>query len=219
MAQLFLSTTTQSQNSVTERRIMTTLRAPVRRQMLWMCRTKSRHSLEAAGYEVVLLRTDSSTPVSKRDRVKKAVDAKADIGISIHTDATGGLNQVWSQKVGSFRENINAGHERVEFSNAATATTSQKYADAFKTAREAAEGREVGRDPDSSSQAGAFSKDREGLFSWVILHSIMLWADTIPWVYNEIARDNGRALSADLKQKSITGIVNGVKAAIPSWHG
>ncbi|MGB4768402.1 MAG: phage tail tip lysozyme [Candidatus Saccharimonas sp.] len=172
--------------------------------------------LEAAGYEVVLLRTDSSTPVSKRDRVKKAVDAKADIGISIHTDATGGLNQVWSQKVGSFRENINAGHERVEFSNAATATTSQKYADAFKTAREAAEGREVGRDPDSSSQAGAFSKDREGLFSWGNTPLIMLWADTIPWVYNEIARDNGRALSADLKQKYITGIVNGVKAAIPS---
>ena len=171
--------------------------------------------LEAAGYEVVLLRTDNSTPVSKRDRVNKAVEAKADIGISIHTDATGGLNQVWSQKVGSFRENINASHERVTFSNAATATLSQKYADAFKTAREAAEGREVGRDSDSSSQSGAFSKDRDGLFSWGNTPLMMLWADTIPWVYNEIARDNGRSLSGDLKQKYITGIVNGIKAAIP----
>lgn len=172
--------------------------------------------LETAGYKIVLLRTDSTTPVSKRDRVNKAIAEKADMGISIHTDAAGGLNQVWSQKVGSFRENINGGHERVEFNNAATATLSQKYADAFKTAREAAEGREVGRDPDSSSQAGAFSKSREGLFSWGNTPLMMLWADSVPWVYNEIARDNGRALSPELKQKYITGIVNGVKAALPS---
>lgn len=170
--------------------------------------------LEAAGYRVVLLRDSNEAAVSKKSRVEKAVAEKANIGVSIHTDM--GLNEVWSQKVDAYREYNGT---RVTFSNGDTAKKSQAYADAFKTTREAAEGRTVNRDPDNSSQAASFGAGRDDVKTKGNIPLMMLWSESVPWVYNEMARGEPRSLSADLKQKYVTGIVEGVKKAIPANAG
>lgn len=59
--------------------------------------------LEAAGYTVILARTDNTTQVTFRQRADAAKSAGAVMGISIHT-APDNINDAWPQRVGSYRE-------------------------------------------------------------------------------------------------------------------
>lgn len=176
-------------------------------------------TLEDAGYTVVLLRETPTQVISKRDRVNAAVAAGADIAVSIHTDP-GGANEVWPQFTGAFRENNPDAVEsppgggewptaRVEFTNEQVATESNRISEVMASERTTTEGHTVSKVQD---QTGSFGQAR-GLPSFGNLSLVQLWSSNIPWVYNEIARDNGDAISDARKQAYADGIANGIKNA------
>lgn len=171
--------------------------------------------LEKLGYTVVLLRQSPTEAISKRDRVTKAAEAKANLAISIHTAPAppgGSFDQVWPQRVGTYRE---YNGNRAAITNGDVASKSQAYADVIAKAREAAEGHAISLDPDNSSQAGSFS-DASRTPSTGNASIIQIFGQDIPWVYNEITQDQGTALSADMKAKYAKGLIEGIKAAIPA---
>lgn len=170
--------------------------------------------LEQAGYGVVLLKNSATQAINKRDRVNIATFSKATVAVSIHTDGSGGINQVWPQRVGKYRQN-HSDSKRVTFENQQTATSSEQWATIMAEERSSAEGHEVTTDPNQTTQSGAFSQDREGLGSYGDISLVQLWSSDIPWLYNEIAQDSGTALSEARKQAYADGIANGIKRAVP----
>lgn len=167
--------------------------------------------LEQAGYTVVMLRTGADEVVSKRQRVDKAIAAKANLAISIHT-APGTFNEVWPQRVGTSRSYNGT---TVTFTNETVAKQSQTYADAIASARKTSEGHDISLDPNNSAQDGSFNRDDVPSKGNISL--VQLWGQDIPWVYNEISQDGpGASITADTKTKYAAGIVNGIKAALPT---
>jgi N-acetylmuramoyl-L-alanine amidase len=177
--------------------------------------------LEGAGYTVVLLKNSATEAVSKRERIDKAKQAKATIGVSLHSDSGSGSFQdwaeVWPQFVGGYRESATDSSKKVTFSNADTASKSDSYSAIFREERDAAERANNGKTAKITGQAQSFAKSR-GLPSFGDLSLMQLWADDIPWVYNEVGATAG-GLSADQKQKYATGVINAIKRAVPSTGG
>jgi beta-N-acetylhexosaminidase len=180
--------------------------------------------LELAGYTVILLRGAAEEAVNKRMRVDKALDKannganKADLAVSIHT-GPGQIDEVWPQRVGTYRE---YGTARLEIKpeNEAVAKKSQEYADKIAKAREAAEGHPIGLDPDNSFQAGIFGAGRDDVPTKGNVSLVQLWGQTIPWVYNEISQNDGKnGLTDDMKTKYVDGLIAGIKAAVPAGSG
>lgn len=166
--------------------------------------------LEAAGYTVILARTDNTTQVTFRQRADAAKSAGAVMGISIHT-APDNINDAWPQRVGSYREYQG---KRTTFENQTTAQKSQAYAAAFAETRAAAEGHPISNDPDSSHELASFG--RSGILSKGNIPLVELFADTVPWVYNEIEQDSGTSITEDRKAAYAKGIIDGVIKANPS---
>lgn len=167
-------------------------------------------ALEQAGYSVVMLRTTGQPVPNKRARVDMAAAAKANLVVSIHSTEEA-INQVWPQRVGTYREYKG---KKVSISNSAVAQLSQTYAAAVATARTTAEGHSVTLDPSNSQQASSFG--RKELPSKGNVSLLQLWGQDIPWIYNEIDQDNGNALSSGMKQKHADGLVKGIQAALPA---
>ena len=164
--------------------------------------------LEKGGYTVILSRSTNDAKVTKRERVDAATAAKADIGVSLHSDAT--INQVWYQRVGAYRE-YNGKH--VAFENKEVADKSQNYANAMAATRAAAEGNPVSTDADGTQQASSFGGERTPSKGNISL--LQLWASDVPWVYNEISRDVGNTgLSENRKNAYTKGIVEGIQQAV-----
>lgn len=167
-------------------------------------------ALEGAGYTVVMSRTSNDQQVKFRDRSDAAEAAKAAIGVSIHTTGPDTVNQAWPQRVGTYREYN--GHKDT-FTNQTTAAKSEAFASIFAKTRTASENHQVTTDPGNTQEAASFN--RAGIDSKGNIPLIALWAPDVPWVYNEITRDNGTALSDSLKQKYADGIVKGIEEAVP----
>jgi N-acetylmuramoyl-L-alanine amidase len=171
--------------------------------------------LEKAGYTVILSRTTNDQKVTFRERANAAAKAKASIGVSIHT-SPGGPNDAWPQHNG-FRE---YGSKKDTFGDDATETatikTSQKYAGIVAKARTDAEGHTVGNDPDSKHQEQSFGRGKDkGIASPGNIPFVALWSPTVPWVYNEIAQDDGTGISEKTKAAYAKGLVAGIKEALP----
>ncbi|TAH36625.1 hypothetical protein EYC59_00410 [Candidatus Saccharibacteria bacterium] len=165
--------------------------------------------LEQAGYRVLLLRGDNEA-VKKNKRVADAIAAKATLGVTIHSAEESYMNQVWPQRVGTYRQ---YGSTKVSITNEAVAKKSQAFAKVFADERGKAEGHSISQDQTQSVQTAAFTRDDVPSKGNVSL--MQLWGQNIPWVYNEIAADQGAGLSDGLKQKYTDGLVASIKAAIP----
>lgn len=171
--------------------------------------------LEQSGYVVTLTKASATEAVSKRQRVDAAKAANATIAVSIHSDGGrdfGGWGEVWPQFVGGYRQNQD-GSNKVTFSNQDVANKSDAYSTAIAAARDKEESGGSGVVKKVVGQSSSFGKSR-GLPSYGDLSLVQLWSDTVPWVYNEIGGRGG--LSPEQKQKYATGIINGIKSAVPS---
>ncbi len=170
-------------------------------------------ALEQDGYSVIMLRTEVEQSISKRDRVDNA--ANADMAISIHT-TLGEINEVWPQRVGTYRENSDGSGERVTFDNEEVAALSERYANLMAEARTETEGHTVTTDPNQTTQSNSLG--RSDLPARGNISLVQLWSTNVPWVYNEIGYDltDENSISEARKQAYADGIVNGVKAAVPA---
>lgn len=166
--------------------------------------------LEQAGYQVLLLRGDNE-PVKKNKRVADAIAAKATLAVTIHSAEESNMNQVWPQRVGTYRQ---YGATKVTLTNEAVAKKSQAYAKIFAEQRGKAEGHTVNQDDGLQTETAAFTRDDVPSKGNVSL--MQLWGQNIPWIYNEIAADQGAGLSDGLKQKYTDGLVASIKAAVPT---
>ncbi len=179
---------------------------------------QAKATLEQAGYKVVMLKTSATDAVSKRERVDAAVAANATIAVSIHTDSGSGTfegwAEVWPQFVGGFREASNDPSKKVVFDNQEVADKSNAYADIFAKERDLAERKGSGVTKKVVSQDVPFEKPR-GLPSWGNLSLVQLWAEDIPWVYNEVGAPAG-GLTTDQKHAYAQGIANGVMKSLPA---
>jgi N-acetylmuramoyl-L-alanine amidase len=166
-------------------------------------------SLEPEGYEVVLARTGNDDQVKFRDRSDKAAAVHAALGVSIHT-SPGKINEVWPQRVGTFRT-YNGNTDT--FKNTGTAKASETDANIFKAARTAAEGHTVTTDPNNTQQTASFGRGGN-IASTGNIPLVSLWSPTVPWVYNEIGQDSGGGLSKKLKDDYTKGLIDGIKKAV-----
>lgn len=183
---------------------------PETEQMLIVA-TRVKTDLEKVGYTVVLSRTTNDQKIRFRTKADAAIAANAVLGISLHSDES--VNQAWAQRVGAFRQ---YGDNKVVFSNEETAKKSAQYNAAIISARSTAEGRAVGDDASGSQQTASFG--RKDILSKGNIPLISLFAETVPWSYNEFAH-GGTKLSEKQLQQYADGIVKGVQAANPSGTG
>ena len=168
--------------------------------------------LEKNGFTVVLSRTTDTQKLTARERAEAAIAAKAAIGISLHSNES--VNQAWAQREGAYRQYQD---KRVTFSNKTTAAKSQQYNAAIAKARAAAEGREVGLDENGSQQKSIFN--RESVASKGDIPLVSLFAETIPWSYNEFAHGSDGKMDEGEIARYTKGIVDGVVAANPAGAG
>ncbi len=202
--------------------------------------------LKKDGYTVDLTKSSAHEDVSFRQRATKANDSHAALAVSIHDQAgppgtgisfSGGNNYVYPQQVGGYRQNygtltktgIGATYKtsssstgpKVSFTDANVASTSQKFAEAIRTQRTAAEGHLVTVKADAGGDIGTRLPARGDM--WMV----QLFSK-VPWIYNEaggysspgsspIKHKDG--LSDADKQKYANGLIKGIEAAVPLKGG
>jgi len=176
--------------------------------------------LGSAGYTVVLSRSGQPDP-DHLTLWQKGLEAEtannggpADIGVSIHTDTRAdiGAGQIYYDLVGGYRTN-NDDATTATFTNTATAALSEQYAQNFLTARQATATGNIkmtaGHDFPASRNLGSHGN----------MPIIMLTAQDVPWVYNEMPRTTAKGLSkADITSyaKAIaTGVETSVGPTVP----
>ena len=187
------------------------------KDVLTVAQTVQRLLQAIPGYKVVLTKNSLDERVTYRQRVDRAVQAGAVIGVSIHTSPND--NAIFPQRQGLYREgpDANGTTKRVSFGNQETAARSQLFASKFQQTRGAAEGHAVQvRD---NSFSGRSDPAGNPLWSGNI-PMMSLLADTVPWVYNEFGPATGGGggtspIAADQLTKYAQGIVDGVRASTP----
>ncbi|MGB2787470.1 MAG: phage tail tip lysozyme [Candidatus Saccharimonadaceae bacterium] len=165
--------------------------------------------LESMGYTVVLSRETNNDKSTFRQKAEKAIGAKAVIGVSLHS-TPGEINQAWPQRVDTYRE---YNGKRTTFTNKETANLSENYASQFAEARTLAEGHPISVDTGNTQQTSSFS--RSGILSKGNIPLISLFGAPVPWVYNEIAQDDGTGLSENRKSAYAEGVVDGITNSVP----
>ena len=178
---------------------------------LYVANAVKRALERSRGYKVVLLKTRVDEQVTYRERIARAEQAGAAIGVSIHTSP--GDNAIFPQRDGLFREGPGAdgATKRVTFTDPQLATRSQLYSTKLSAARQAAEGHTITiRDNSFNGRAPLWSGN---------IPIISLISQKVPWVYNEFGPDSGGggadAISHNELDRYATGIADGVRAATP----
>lgn len=167
-------------------------------------------ALRAKGYGVVLLKRSTSENVSYRERVTRAERAGASIAVSIHTSP--GVNAVFPQRVGLYREGPSADGttKRVTFTNADVARRSQSYSMQIARERSHAQGTSVRvQDNDFGGRAPLWSGN---------IPIISLMSVRVPWVYNEfsaIGAGGSVAVAPTALRTYSAGLIAGITAALP----
>ena len=168
---------------------------------------ESRLALAGIGTEVV--KTSVDEDVTYRERVDRASNAGAFMGVSVHTTPGADQSAIFPQRQDAYRAGTDAGgsHRTVTFDNPAVATESQRLSGVVAGARSVLEGGEVPvRD---NSFAG-----RDPLWEGNI-PVISLIAD-MPWIYNEFGSATGggaEGLTGAEKARYIDGLSAGLVAA------
>jgi N-acetylmuramoyl-L-alanine amidase len=148
--------------------------------------------------------------VSLRERANIANSQNADLAVSFHDDhgQQFGWAELYTQKVGLYREGSKG---KVEFTDKAVATESQRIGKIFETERAKAEGHPV-------ANKDANFAGREGLDGGNI-PQVMLYAQ-VPWVYNEVgAAPVGQHMSQGNMDKYVEGSFEAIKKALPVVAG
>ena len=172
--------------------------------------------LEKAGYGVVLSRQgqpdpDHLTLWQKGLAAEKAAHGKpADIGVSIHTDTKAGVGagQIYYDNLGGYRTNNTNSLTRT-FTNAKTARLSKQYADNFLVVRQNLQHAPITMTPGHNFPAS------RALGSHGTIPIIMLTAQNVPWVYNEMGRTTTAGLSPSDRTIYATAIAEGVEKSLP----
>lgn len=170
--------------------------------------------LNTDGYKALLTKdTNDSVPTSY-ERAKFADSNNGDIALSIHTysgfpgSGFGSYGEIYPQKVGEYRTTTTG--TDVKFTNADTATKSQRYAKKFKAARSVNENGVIIKDNSFDGRSGIAPGNL----------AIVQLISNVPWVYNESDAMTGSVgLSSSDKQKYADGLIKGVKDSIgPNAH-
>jgi N-acetylmuramoyl-L-alanine amidase len=161
------------------------------------------------GYNVVMAWETIGSAPNNWQRGNMAEAANADIGVSIHTTYGASSWHIAGQKVGNTRTNTGNG-EVFTFKNAETAALSQGYSEIFKNAR----GNEKKNPIVNHDYPGSFGSERDlGTTGNIAIEALA--APNVPWVYNEIERDNGKWHIEDTtKEVYATGITNGITQSL-----
>ena len=166
--------------------------------------------LEAVGIHAVLLKGATTDDVTYRQRVDRARDAGAVVGVSVHTTPGTGGSAIFPQRLGGHRTGTGAdGAERtVTFDNPGIAAESQRFSTVVAESRSLVEGHRV---PVTDNSFDA----RPGLWAGN-LPVISLIADA-PWVYSEFGSTGGggaHGISAAEKSRYADGLTAGVIAGV-----
>jgi N-acetylmuramoyl-L-alanine amidase len=166
--------------------------------------------LGAVGIRAVLLKDATTDDVTYRQRVDRARDAGAVVGVSVHTTPGADGSAIFPQRTGGHRTGTGAdGTGRtVTFDNPGLAAESQRFSAVVAASRSLAEGRQV---PVKDNSFDA----RPGLWAGN-LPVISLIADT-PWVYSEFGSAAGGGalgISAAEKARYADGLAAGVIAGV-----
>jgi N-acetylmuramoyl-L-alanine amidase len=166
--------------------------------------------LGAVGIRAVLLKDATTDDVTYRQRVDRARNAGAVVGVSVHTTPGADGSAIFPQRTGGHRTGTGAdGTERtVTFDNPGLAAESQRFSAVVAASRSLAEGRQV---PVKDNSFDA----RPGLWAGN-LPVISLIADT-PWVYSEFGSAAGggaHGISAAEKARYADGLAAGVIAGV-----
>lgn len=172
----------------------------------------ARTQLEAAGYQVVLTKDTVDQSVFLRERANVGNNAKAALGVSIHTQgdrAFGTWQEIYVQKVGLYR---GTGVNKQVFTDAVLAQASQKYADLMKKERDSIEvksGTTVIKDNSFDGRQGIEPGN---------IPLVELWAK-VPWIYLEAGGNNETTgLTEEQRVVYASAIVSGVKKAVPTTN-
>lgn len=178
---------------------------------------KVRNELESDGYEVVMLKETIDEDMTFRDRVDRAADADADIGISIHTTpGSPNTGEVYNQFVGGKRYSPDRSTV-VTFNNEETAEKSTEYSEIMAEARQEVEGTTVVVTKNSFD-----GRESEGKWGGD-LPVMSLLSEEVPWTYHEFTNENGQGGSQGIDGTSpgndrpnadryAEGIIAGVKS-------
>lgn len=173
--------------------------------------------LTAAGYRVVMTKTNVTDRVSLAQRAAIANQAHAALAISIHDQAgasagipfASGNNTVYYQAVGDYR--ATAAGKKVYFTDAALAAISQRYGAIFQAKRSAIEGHAVSLLGNVGYDLGS-----RGLAPGNIWLVQLL--STVPWIYNEAGGNSAGTvgLSDADKTRYADALVAGIEACVPA---
>ena len=178
---------------------------------------KVRNELESDGYEVVMLKETIDEDMTFRERVDRAADADADIGISIHTTpGSPNTGEVYNQFVGGKRYSPDRSTV-VTFDNEETAEKSTEYSEIMAEARQEVEGTTVVVKKNSFD-----GRESEGKWGGD-LPVMSLLSEEVPWTYHEFTNENGQGGSQGIDGTSpgndrpnadryAEGIIAGVKS-------
>ncbi len=160
--------------------------------------------LDRDGYTVVVLKKSAGELVTDAERVVRARESAADLGVSI--DAAAERNAVVVQRVGAYRGGSAKRPRAVDFTAAETAQNSQQYGKALARARSKAERTEV-------VVVNARAPRKPGT-----VPEILLLAEDIPWVYSEFGEGDEDREKLDTKgvETYARGVTAGIKSALPN---
>jgi hypothetical protein len=175
---------------------------------MWRAALRIRRILRSAGYAVDLTKSSANENVGLLERVRKAIDDRATIAVSLHY--TGGVRfgaanahfGVTPQQVGRYRTNVTNG-DTIRFTSARVAAESQRDARIIQKARAAA-----GDGVDVAPLDESFPKSR-GLPAYGNISIVQVVDQRFPWIYNEDGE-----IGFDFHDYT-TGIANGIKRAVP----
>lgn len=192
---------------------------------MWDVAVIVKEALNKIGYNVTLTKNSAEESVPLLKRAKIAMNAQASLAVSLHTMAgkrSDGAkdfrdwNEIYVQRTDSQRTSEKTGQTKKfgdpeSFNGEKTAKLSAEYGENFRKARDKAQG------VDNVDVTVNSFDDREGLDPGN-LSMVQLFADKVPWVYNEAGGNSaGRiGLNDADKKKYAEGIIEGVKQSVPS---